>query len=63
MIEGELLVVFYLSTLLQIFSQLCFCLKDLIKIAILLLASVSIHGSTEVSEPRCNKLNIAIVIT
>ena len=34
---------FYLTLLLQIFPKLCFCLKDIIKVARLLLAAVSIN--------------------
>ena len=43
-VEGKLLVMFRLKFLLQIFSQLCFHLQDLIKIVRLLLADVTIIG-------------------
>ena len=41
-----MLVVFYLIFLLQIFSHLCFCSKDLIKIVRPLLVAVSNNGLT-----------------
>ena len=43
-LEGELLVMFHKTFLIQVFSQLCFCLQDFIKIANLLFATVSIKG-------------------
>ena len=42
--QNFMLVVFYLIVLLQILSQLCFCLKDLIKIVRPLLAAASNNG-------------------
>ena len=43
-LEGELLVMFRITFLLQIYFQLCFCLQDFIHIVRLLLAAVSIYG-------------------
>ena len=42
--EGELLVMFWATFLLQIFCQLCSNLRDFIKIVRLVWASVSIYG-------------------
>ena len=44
MYDGELLDISCLTFFLQIFSKICFCLKDIIKIVWLLLAAVSING-------------------
>ena len=37
-------MVFYLTVLLQVFSQTCFCLKDFVKIVTLLLAALGNDG-------------------
>ena len=62
MFEGELLVMFCLTFFLQIFSQLCFCVQDIIKINRRLLVVVSINGLTHSHSERLQKVSSATFI-